>query len=363
MGIKVLSLFDGISTGRLALERAGIDVDVYYASEIDKNAEAVSRYHYPDIVRLGDVKSIDFNQFKDVDLILSGSPCTDLSAENRNRAGLYGKHSSLFFYFLDALNVIKPKWFLQENVASMRNVDKQLITEYLHSYSSNLDCIAIDSALVSAQVRKRLYWTNIPTDQPTNQNIFLTNVLETIELDNYVVLCPNIYTDGAVKIVDNHVVATNGKRVDITSKHLPCCFKEVRTEQGKALRRQARLEGGKDTTPRTAACKMFVPKTDNKANCLTTSKNAATTVQQECGSNLVIRHLTPLECDRLQTMGDDYTKYGLDNYGNVCEMSYSARYKMLGNGWTCDVIAHIFKGMLQEQTVRKSRGLLSSIIN
>ena len=130
--MRVLSLFDGISCGRLALERAGIPVEVYYASEIDKYAIKVSEKNYPDIIRLGDVREIDFSRFiGKIDLIIGGSPCQDLSIAKKNRQGLEGEKSGLFWKFVEAVKTIKPKYFMLENVASMSNENKQIITDTL----------------------------------------------------------------------------------------------------------------------------------------------------------------------------------------------------------------------------------------
>lgn len=340
--MRVLSLFDGIGTGRLALERAGIDVDVYYSSETDKNALAISKYNYPDIIQVGDVTKLDFTQFKDIDLIFSGSPCQNLSVANRTRQGIHGENSNLFFKFIEALEIIRPKYFLQENVASMKNEDKRIITEEFLKLYPDTQIIQIDSALVSAQSRKRIYWTNIPVIQPKDKGIYLEDILE--EVPDLWNITDQFLTDGCIKYFDNDSIrALNGKRINIEKLDKPYCLKEVRTEQGKALRRAARLQGKGDTTPRNAECKMFVPRTDNKANCLTTTCNHDSIVVLT-GDKTIVRYLTPRECDRLQTMGDDYTRYG-DFNGEIREMSNSARYKALGNGWTCDVIVHILNGI------------------
>ncbi|MBQ3619125.1 MAG: DNA (cytosine-5-)-methyltransferase, partial [Bacteroidales bacterium] len=130
--MRVLSLFDGISCGRLALERAGIPVEVYYASEVDKYAIKVSEKNYPDIIRLGDVREIDFSRFiGKIDLIIGGSPCQDLSIAKKNRQGLEGEKSGLFWKFVEAVKTIKPKYFMLENVASMSKENKQIITDTL----------------------------------------------------------------------------------------------------------------------------------------------------------------------------------------------------------------------------------------
>lgn len=159
--MKILSLFDGISCGRLALERASIPVEKYYASEIDKYAIQVAQKNYPDIIQIGDVNSINWNDYGDsVDMVIGGSPCQDLSIAKQNREGLRGARSGLFWKYVEALEVIHPKWFLLENVASMRNEDRDAITETLRKIYPETECIMINSALVSAQQRKRYYWTN-----------------------------------------------------------------------------------------------------------------------------------------------------------------------------------------------------------
>lgn len=129
--MKVLSLFDGVSCGRLALERAGIPVEKYYASEIDKYAIQVAQKNYPDTIQVGDVNKLNYLELLDVDLVIGGSPCQDLSIAKQNRQGLRGERSGLFWKYVEALEVIRPKWFLLENVASMRNEDRDAITATL----------------------------------------------------------------------------------------------------------------------------------------------------------------------------------------------------------------------------------------
>ena len=154
--MKVLSLFDGISCGMVALERAGIPVERYVAYEIDKCAIQISKKNYPQIEHCGDVTTADFTQYKGFDLLIGGSPCQDLCAIG-SREGLNGTQSKLFFEFVRALNEVRPRYFLLENNASMSNKNKDKISEIL-----GVQPIMIDSSLVSAQLRKRLYWTNIP---------------------------------------------------------------------------------------------------------------------------------------------------------------------------------------------------------
>ena len=181
--MKVLSLFDGISCGRVALERAGIPVEAYYASEIDKNAIAISAKNYPDIVQIGDVQNIPFNPDWNFDLLIGGSPCQDLSNYKYDRGdvkGLEGDKSSLFYYYVKALKELKPKYFILENVASMQKKWVDVISQEL-----GVEPIMINSNALCAAERKRLYWTNIPNViQPKDKGISLQDiVLSTEEVD------------------------------------------------------------------------------------------------------------------------------------------------------------------------------------
>jgi DNA (cytosine-5)-methyltransferase 3A len=171
--LKVLSLFDGISCGRVALERAGIKVDRYVSYEIDKNAIKVSEKNYSDIERRGSVIDVDFSEFEGFDILIGGSPCQDLSVGNNEGNGLEGERSSLFWEYVRALKQVKPKYFLFENVIPKNKIDQEIITREL-----GVEPIMIDAALVSAQRRKRLYWTNIPNiTQPEDKNILLKDII------------------------------------------------------------------------------------------------------------------------------------------------------------------------------------------
>ena len=174
--MKVLSLFDGIACGYEALVKAGIKVDRYVAYEIDKNAIKIAKKNHPDIEEMGDVSVADFNDYEGFDLLIGGSPCQDLSNYKYDRGdvkGLDGEKSNLFFYYVKALRVIKPKYFFFENVASMEKKWRDVITEEI-----GVEPIMINSDLVSAQLRKRLYWTNIPgITQPADMGIVLKDIV------------------------------------------------------------------------------------------------------------------------------------------------------------------------------------------
>lgn len=199
--MKILSLFDGISCGRLALERAGIPVEKYYASEIDKYAIQVAQKNYPDTIQVGDVTKLNYLELLDVDMVIGGSPCQDLSIAKQNRQGLRGERSGLFWKYVEALEVIRPKWFLLENVASMRNEDRDAITETLKNIYPETECIMINSALVSAQQRKRYYWTNWHVEQPQDKGILLKDILESgvIDKEKSTCLTANIWKGNGAK--------------------------------------------------------------------------------------------------------------------------------------------------------------------
>jgi len=171
--MNVLSLFDGISCGKLALKKAGIKVENYYASEIKEIAISVSNDNHKDIQQLGDIKNWKNWDIKNIDLIIFGSPCQDLSIAMKNRKGLQGINSNLFYTALDILNFYKPKYFLMENVARMSKDNNEIITKLL-----KVEPVRINSKLLSGQLRDRLYWTNIPNVTiPKDKNIQLQSIL------------------------------------------------------------------------------------------------------------------------------------------------------------------------------------------
>ena len=314
--MKILSLFDGISCGRLALERAGIPVEKYYASEIDKYAIQVAQKNYPDTIQVGDVNKLNYLELLDVDMIIGGSPCQDLSIAKQNREGLRGARSGLFWKYVEALEVIRPKWFLLENVASMRNEDRDAITATLKKIYPETECIMINSALVSAQQRKRYYWTNWHVEQPQDKGILLKDILESGQ----------VIRDGKARAVISSVGRTTER--EYFKKH-----------QSTMVAEPVRLGTlpGLGTGQANRIYSVF-----GKSVCLNANgggggaKTGLYKVDLPDG-NYTIRKLTPVECARLQTMPDHW-----------CDgISAAQQYKCLGNGWTCDVIAHILKQIPQ----------------
>jgi DNA (cytosine-5)-methyltransferase 3A len=275
---NVLSLFDGMSCGRLALDRAGIEFDKYYASEIDKWAIGVSYNNWSDINQLGDVTTINKRHVENIDLLIGGSPCQSFSIAG-DGTGFDGS-SKLFWEYVRLLKELKPKYFLLENVV-MRQEWQDIISEAL-----GVKPIDINSRLLSAQNRPRLYWTNIPNvEQPEDLGLTLSDIL----------VSPN-------KVYNNLFLSDKAK--DYMSR-------------------------GRNGKPRWEYHKNPL---DGKAACLTANmfKGVPYGVIKE-----KMRRLTPIECERLQTLPDDYTR-GVSN---------TQRYKMIGNGWTVDVIAHILKNI------------------
>lgn len=285
-GISVLSLFDGISSGMVALERAGIKVDRYVAYEIEPNAIKISKKNYPEIEHCGDVTVADFTQYEGFDILLGGFPCQSLSiTRSKTREKLDGK-SKLFFECVRAMKEMKPKWFLFENVASMDKESEEVISGYL-----GCKPVVIDSQDFSAQERHRVYWTNIPVvlDYAKSQAV-LKDIMEENVPEKYFYDCGFTYHG-----LDKRVCATlhiNGHDI----------LKRVNSPYFK---------------------------------CHTLTAVCGGNQQKKVMDNGRPRKLTPVEYERLQNIPDNFT----------AGVSDGARYKALGNGWTVDVIAHILKGI------------------
>lgn len=344
--MRVLSLFDGISCGQVALERAGIPVEVYYASEIDKYAIQVTQKNYPNTTQLGDVTKIDFTQFiGKIDLLIGGSPCQDLSIAGA-RKGLSGERSGLFYKFVEALEVIKPKYFLLENNVGMPQEAYEEISRLMGCYP-----IEINSALVSAQNRKRYYWTNIgdknynlfgfPTcaiPQPENKGLVIKDVLEQNVDKKYY-----LSNKRAERFIPKIGINTWG-----TVK-----FKEESIGQRDIIYNIDRKIGCLTATDYKSAKLILEPinvgsigkNVQGQRVYSINGKSITVTAGNGGGRQIwiliddkkyIIRKVTPLECERLQTLPDNYTDC-------LCD---TKRYCSIGNGWTVDVIAHIFKHIL-----------------
>ena len=336
--MNVLSLFDGMSCGQIALDKLGIPVKNYFAAEIDKYAIQVAKSNYPDMVHLGNVQNIqtsgthlmdEFDCGHKIDLLIGGSPCQGFSFAGK-QLNFDDPRSQLFFEYVRLLKALKPKYFLMENV-KMKKESMAIITEYL-----GVEPIEINSNLVSAQNRKRLYWTNIPMKGlPEDKGIILKDILEPVEQidDAYYYSDKSIaymergnakWQQAGARRADRYTQTPDTKKAfTITANfHKGVPYNYFDDSRGPLILQKARgyNKGG-------------LKALNGKTPTLSTSS-------WEHNNHLVnrdksIRKLTVTECERLQTVPDGYT----------CGVSNTQRYKMLGNGWTVDVVKHIFEGL------------------
>lgn len=303
--MRVLSLFDGMSCGRIALDKAGIKVTKYYASEIDKYAIEIAKKNYPDTVHVGDVRQVQAADIGEIDLLIGGSPCQGFSFAG-HQLNFDDPRSQLFWEYVRLLKELKPKYFLLENVR-MKQQSMDVITEAL-----GVEPIAINSNLVSAQNRYRLYWTNIPMDGlPDDKGIKLKDILEggVVDRDKAHCLDANYFKGGNLKqYFEKH------RRQLVFSADGLCHVGDADLSGNESVKRVYHASG--------------------KAPTLTTMGGGHREPKVYV-EPMQYRKLTPLECERLQTVPEGYTE-GVSN---------TQRYKMLGNGWTVDVVSHIMEGM------------------
>lgn len=387
-GIVVLSLFDGMSCGQLALQKLGIKVKQYYACEIDKHAIAVTQHNFTNTIQLGDVTKVFAKDLPKIDLLIGGSPCQGFSFAGKQLA-FHDPRSKLFFEFVRLKNECKPTYFMLENV-KMKKEFELVISQYL-----GVAPIEINSALLSAQNRVRLYWTNISNEpyglfgdmvctipQPKDKCTLLKDILESDVPVKYYL------SDKALDYLQRDTLGNYSDRLAFMnysnkpkstcltqnhSKGIPYNMVTCVASRGRNPENPKSREAGLNTE------QMLEPRFDGKTNCLTsvqkdnlvmhiaeaTKKGFIEVKPGECfdfenpnsetrrgrkmedKSNCLmaketdfmqftkdgkIRRLTPTECERLQTVPDGYT--------NI--VSDTQRYRMLGNGWTVDVIAYIF---------------------
>ena len=423
--MNVLSLFDGMSCGQQALERAGIKVTNYFASEIDKHAIKVTMANYPNTIQLGSVVDIDGYSLPKIDLLIGGSPCQSFSFAGK-RKGMSTKdeqeiltlehylqlkaegfefegQSYLFWEYMRLLNETKPKYFLLENVEMGEKWERVL------SKAIGVNGIHINSALVSAQNRKRIYWTNIGHEpgglfgdlvckiqQPKDRGILLKDILEKEVDDKYYLserMINGFLAHNKRHIEEKNQTGFNWKPSDgnkksaclranaalcptdntvIVHNTMPCSSTSGKGGTGPLSRTDGKtycLDTGQTNAVEIVAMRgrgenneqQLEPRNDSKTNCLTSvQKDNLVSImlgrsqnwgapESESGKHYTlckneprgikyqnrIRRLTPTECERLQTVADGYT----------ARVSDSQRYKMLGNGWTVDVIVHILNYM------------------
>lgn len=280
--MNVLSLFDGISCGQLALRRAGIAYDKYYASEINPHAIKVTMHHFPDTIQLGDVQQLDVTKLPKIDLLIGGPPCQGFSVSGK-RLNFDDPRSKLVFDYIRILKELQPTYFLMENVR-MKNEVREIIDDLL-----GVKSLYINSSLVSAQTRPRLYWTNIPNVSiPDDKGIVFGDIMD---------------------------------HSDRTSRPLPEMYNAYNTKN------YTQYMLASSNHPKSNSNRLY--RVDRKMGCVT----AGSRYPKLQLTDSTCRPINVLECERLQTLPDGYTSM-LGNYH---------RMQAIGNGWTVDVIAHILK--------------------
>jgi DNA (cytosine-5)-methyltransferase 3A len=410
-GIVVLSLFDGMSCGQIALQRLGIKVKAYYASEIDKHAMKVAQRHFPDTIQLGDVTKVFAKDLPKIDLLIAGSPCQGFSFAGKQLA-FDDPRSMLFFEFVRLKNECKPTYFMLENV-KMKKEFEHIISRYM-----GVAPIEINSASLSAQNRERLYWTNIANEpyglfgdmrctipQPKDKGILLRDILESDVPDKYYLSEKAIATVSRKINIGIKPKINSDKSGTVTCGNQGSKFSLDNSTTLIVASRGRNPENPKSRKAGLYTEQMLEPRYDGKINCLTSvqkdnlvvqlnpstesggvqpyqqnrvydtgGKSPALLAQMSSGTHAIleptieqrgrgknkggfweegktptltsnsweqnhwlhlsgkIRRLTSVECERLQTVPDNYT----------AGVSDTQRYRMLGNGWTVDVIAHIF---------------------
>lgn len=436
--MNVLSLFDGMSCGQQALNRSGFKIDKYFASEIDKYAIKVTMANYPETIQLGTVVNVNGYELPKIDLLIGGSPCQSFSfagrrngmttkceteiltlehyLELKNEGFEFEGQSYLFWEFMRLLNETKPKYFLLENVIMGEKWEKVL------SRAIGVNGIHINSALVSAQNRKRIYWTNIGMQpaglfgdlesiikQPKDKGILLKDVLEENVPEKYFLSekmleylnknsgkqkeigngwkfeptegnekSKSITTKEGMRIENNFIICHSGQKrsenrpsinkdknaggtgplsrtdgktycLDHSSFANVIEIKDFATFNNKRLNKT--IEKNKENLDfgivldsynleiHKDKCNALSTRTDASNQTYVVDKNEdilnVNPIKKQSNYSKKIRKLTPVECERLQTVKDNYTNH----------VSDSQRYRMLGNGWTIDIICHIFNYM------------------
>ena len=376
-----VSCFDGLSCGQLALDKAGVLVDVYYASEIDKYAMKVAQANFPNTIQLGDVSKVSASSFNhDIDLLMGGSPCQGFSFAGK-QLNFDDPRSKLFFQFMRLLDELKPKYVLLENVR-MAKRSQDMISSRIGFQPQ-----ALNSSKASAQNRYRLYWFGkrvereggkygydaIPIEEMRDKKIVMQDILEdgyatdvmtnaqgkshcvtaryngavwwnSIERKQRTMVLkenPTVSKDGLIRVgtadLKGHdsikrVYAQEGKSPTLTT--MQGGHREPKVAVGRIVNRRLDENGTrKDDQLDIPFTRQLELRDDDKSGCLTTVQKDNVLVSKD-----MWRKLTPLECERLQTIPDNYTNH----------VSNSQRYKMIGNGWTVNVIAHILRGILYD---------------
>jgi DNA (cytosine-5)-methyltransferase 3A len=369
--ISVLSLFDGISVAQQALKELGIECK-YQASEIDEYAISITKRNFPNTIQLRDIRNVTKEMVGEIDLLIGGSPCQSLSVANKNRQGLSGEKSCLFWEYVRILKEVKPRWFVLENVASMQKEAKQTITETL-----GVEPIMINASLLSAQSRKRLFWSNMPDIQlPEDRGILLKDILEENVDEKYYLKEEQISKLKYLKGAKKEKREKNGFQYTFSEGALKLMQEEkslpILASGGNSIGRATNFVRGvaSRTFPRYPTgeprIKQIEERSDEKANAMTTvqtdsmvkmgtlteafgrggsSSEFISMVNKVEANTGMTRKLTLVECERLQSLPDNFSAKGIDGRGKEVAISNTQRYKVLGNAFNCEVIKHILSYM------------------
>jgi DNA-cytosine methyltransferase len=346
-GIVVVSLFDGAACGLTTLKALGIKVDAYYASEIDKYAMSVAKFNHPEIIHIGDVTKVTKDMLpRHIHLLIGGSPCQGFSFAGKN-LNFDDPRSKLFFEFDRILVETEPAFFFMENV-KMKRESEQVITKTL-----GVNPILINSSLVSAQSRARLYWTNIGAvhnsmfaeymestiPMPVERGLTLASILQQDVDVKYDV--SSRFLEVSLKHKERHTCKGNGFGISVrnsTGKSFSVTTKEGMRQTSNFIKRKPlQLNPSKECMNKQPYQGNTIYDPNFISPCINTLGMTNISI------NDIIRRLTPIECERLQGLPDNYTKLGIDVNGNTVSISDTQRYKMLGNGWQIDTIKHMFQ--------------------
>jgi DNA-cytosine methyltransferase len=337
--MNVLSLFDGISCARLAVNRVGLSIDKYFASEINKKAIAVSQRHFPDIVHLGSVFDLKTSSLPEINVLIGGSPCQDLSVMKKNRQGLDGSKSVLFWEYVRILDDVRPECFIFENVASMSNESRYAITEAF----CNVEPVMINASLVSAQNRERLFWIGkkcsdgykqIHIPLPEDRHIYIVDILENgfplnNTIDNKSFAITSSYGKSAIsKAGIEYSLSSNQRTLVYERSNYPLDKYAVTQKQHQRL---LKLKGRKSKEGGLE----YPMNVNGKSLALLSEDSAFSRSTNVIFDGMLVRRLTPVECERLQGIPDNYT----------ANVNQTSRYKLIGNAFNVDVVAHILRNL------------------
>lgn len=342
--MRVLSTFDGMAGARFALDRLGITPSAYFASEIEAWPMKIAKHNFPDIQHIGDVCNIKAKDYPDIDLLIGGSPCTSLSsAKGQKESGLEKGESTLFWEYLRILDEVKPKYFLLENVASMKTSDRNKISKVM-----GVEPIMICSSLVSAQMRKRLYWTNIKgVKQPTDQGIFLKDIIDDgwglpdkslCLTSSYGKACAFDYEEKSSRQLIKISGTRQGERTFSLEGKAPTLLGQTNGGEFYAVaKRKHRFDKNGKRNDKGGELKTCIEKNDSGKAFAINSFPSKSMV----GKHGEYRKLTVAECERLQGVPIGATALAPKTHA----------IKALGNGFQIDTVSHILSYMGKHGTV------------